>query len=103
MCAFAALQLASAGISAIADGLFEQRSAAGTGTHIEAVTQPACRPVHSLDCALCRYISLSACKPPAPAAFNALDAARATVGSQSFEHVLAPAANLPHGRAPPTI
>ena len=56
----ALLQLAAPCLSAIADGILSREASAVPFTHIEASTRPSCPAVHSPDCGVCRYLSLSA-------------------------------------------
>src|SRR5688572_33060991 len=97
----AALQLASPGFSAIADGRLARESASGPATHVEATTTASCPVVHSPDCAVCRYLSTSACEAPnaVPETLLAADIADPAAVGRSTRG--SPHAH-PHGRAPPS-
>ena len=97
---WAALQFASPGASAIADGMLAAANAAGPTTHVEATTSATCPVVHSPDCGVCRYVS-------GPATLNRVTAFGVQLSAESREpraessvHSVTLAA-LPHGRAPP--
>jgi len=98
---WALVQLASPGLSAVADGRLSLESAAQPATHIEATTSSTCPVVHSPDCGMCRYLS-GAFAPQAAqviAFFQTCDAispiARVTDASDVAQA-------LPRGRSPPT-
>ncbi|MGH7677348.1 MAG: hypothetical protein ACRENU_02700 [Gemmatimonadaceae bacterium] len=97
---WAALQFASPGASAIADGMLAAANAAGPTTHVEATTTASCPVVHSPDCGVCRYLSGPA-DMNGPSAFDARPSAEARAPrAEGSLHSIALAA-LPHGRAPP--
>lgn len=99
---WAALQLASPGVSAIADGKLAAENASGPATHVEATTTSACPVVHSPDCGVCRYLSGAACLEQHSALGFRIVASTAeptvTAGPR-----IGNALALPHGRAPPVI
>jgi hypothetical protein len=98
----ATLQIASPGVSAIADGRLALENASRPTTHVEATTTAACPVVHSPDCGVCRFLSSPVGSAPA-----------ATFSLESFSAVPAPVADvgrprcvsvdLPDGRAPPAL
>jgi hypothetical protein len=98
----ATVQLASPGLSAVADGALARANASQPQTHVESTTTANCPVVHPPDCAICRYLS-SAASPPslAPVAFEYCAESR----EPRAESLLRPsgAVTLPHGRAPPAI
>ena len=99
---WAALQLASPAVSAIADGRLAAQNASGPATHVEATTTASCPVVHSPDCAVCRYLSASPLGARLSAFVPLLSAdSREPMAESREQHSAALA--LPHGRAPPTI
>jgi hypothetical protein len=98
----AALQLASPGFSAIAHGRLARESASGPATHVEATTTANCPVVHSPDCAVCRYLSTSACGTPEPSLVPRREAETARPDDYRRSTWGGPHA-LPHGRAPPAV
>jgi hypothetical protein len=100
---WASLQLAAPGLSSIADGQLSVNDAFRNTTHIEATTSDSCPVVHSLDCALCQFLSTSGANDAAsPSLQWQLGAARARVLTVSADPGCGVIA-LPHGRAPPTV
>src|SRR5687768_16137798 len=99
---WAALQLASPRISSIADGRMAAQNASGPTTHVESTTTSSCPVVHSPDCAVCRYLSGSACAQQLSALGFPLSVGGRGPRAESREQHR-PALTLPHGRAPPTI
>jgi hypothetical protein len=98
-----ALQLAAPGVSAVADGMLSRDESQAPATHIEATTRSTCQVVHSPDCGLCRYLSLSAapsrCAAPLPwqgAAHDRVDPASTGTSSQRT-------LTISLGRAPPSV
>jgi hypothetical protein len=95
---WATLQLASPGISAIADGRLSSESQ--PVAHIEATSSASCPVVHAPDCGVCRYLSNAAVKD-APAAFFGCDERARGNPSTQNAGVRGVALALPRGRAPP--
>ena len=98
----ALLQLTSPGLVAVADG-FVQRAAMGApSTHIEATSSAACPAVHSPDCAMCRFVSMSSQAGAPPTAHlvpqNGCHAVIALRASGTSRDLL-----TPFGRAPPSF
>lgn len=54
---FAALQLASSGAAAVADGILASGSANAPGVHVEGEGDSHCPAMHSPDCGLCRHLA----------------------------------------------
>ena len=52
----AALQFALPGVASIADGAIA-RSTRNEVSHVEDVAQKSCKPPHSADCVVCRFLS----------------------------------------------
>ena len=100
---WATLQLAAPGMSAIADGRLARESAGGPVTHVEATTSASCPVVHSLDCALCRYLSISSSNDSAPPLLDSVAGSQCGMVAEASIVGLSSAIALPHGRAPPTI
>src|SRR5687768_10378370 len=61
---WATLQLASPGLTAIADGNSASLSFADAASHVEATGSESCPLPHSPDCAVCRYLSSGAAASP---------------------------------------
>ena len=99
---WAALQLASPAVSAIADGKLASQNASGPATHVEATTTASCPVVHSPDCGVCRYLSASALGSRLSAFAPLLSGQSRELRAESREQHSAALA-LPHGRAPPAI
>jgi hypothetical protein len=99
---WAAVQLASPGFSAIADGKQSSDSASAPQTHIEATTSESCPVVHSPDCALCRYLTHQAGAASFGTEWRLLGTERQELGVDCIAERSAAVA-LPHGRAPPAI
>lgn len=98
----ATLQIASPGISAIADGRLALENASRPTTHIEATTTAACPVVHSPDCGVCRFLSSPVGAAPAPTfSLESFCAAPVPVASIARPHLVSVA--LPDGRAPPAL
>ena len=97
---WAALQFASPGASAIADGMLAASNAAGPTTHVEATTTASCPVVHAPDCGVCRYLSGPAAVNRISAFAIALLTEKRELRTESSVTSVALAA-LPHGRAPP--
>ena len=98
----ATLQVASPGISAIADGRLARENASGPATHVEATTTASCPVVHHPECGMCRYLSTTA----APSRSGALGfALSAEIGEPKAESRISSCSTvtLQHGRAPPTL
>jgi hypothetical protein len=100
---WASLQLAAPGLSSIADGRLSINDEFRNTTHIEATTSDSCPVVHSLDCALCQFLSTSGANDASTPSFQwQLVAIRERVSTVSADPGCAAIA-LPHGRAPPTV
>lgn len=99
---WATLQLASPGVSAIADGYAAREGAGQAATHVEATSTERCPIVHSPDCAVCRYLSNSGSEPPMTPSF-ASSSERAADPAICDSFALSAAAALPQSRAPPAI
>ena len=100
---WASLQLAAPGLSSIADGQLSVNDAFRNTTHIEATTSDSCPVVHSLDCALCQFLSTSGANDAATPSFRwQLGATRARISTASVDPTCGAIA-LPHGRAPPSV
>lgn len=97
---WAALQLASPGASAIADGALARENASAPAMHVEATTTAACPVVHSPDCGVCRYLSTSA-NPQPPQAFSLSSVAERRDARTDIPQAGCASVALPHGRAPP--
>lgn len=98
----ATLQVASPGISAVADGQLARDSASRPATHVEATTTAACPVVHHPDCGVCRYLSQFATVARQGAADLQLTAC--TVEPQAASrttHAVTTACR--YGRAPPAV
>lgn len=100
---WATLQLASPGLSAIADGLLARASASGPSIHVEATSGASCPVVHSPDCAVCRYLSVSASSDTAAPAFGWAETSQCGVVPDATTAARSAAFALPHGRGPPTV
>jgi hypothetical protein len=100
---WASLQLAVPGLSSIADGQLSINDEFRNTTHIEATTSDSCPVVHSLDCALCQFLStFGANDAAAPSLRWQLGARRAHIPTVSADPC-GGAGALPHERAPPTV
>jgi hypothetical protein len=98
----ATLQIASPGVSAIADGRLSLENASGPATHIESKTTASCPVVHHPDCGVCRYLSA----PSAPAKQAAFGSRLSALGVVPRAEMRAPRTACraaPNGRAPPTV
>ena len=98
----AVVQLSAPSLVAAADGLVQHAAAGVESTHVEAHTSATCPAVHSPDCAMCRYVSLSAhTSAPTLAPIVVNDAGQqgraACVGQGHAVH------DTPRGRSPPVI
>jgi hypothetical protein len=98
----ATVQLASPGLSAIADGLLARQNASQPLTHVESTTTATCPVVHPPDCAMCRYLSSAASLPSLTALALEFCAERQQPRAESLLRHGSPV-TLPHGRAPPAI
>lgn len=99
---WAALQLASPGASAIADGRLAAANASGPTTHVEATTSASCPVVHSPDCGVCRYLSgPAATQQPSP--LVSLLSTADQLPNTETRVCVSVVAVLPHGRAPPAL
>ena len=97
----AALQFALPGVASVADGMVA-RSTTNQAAHVEDVTQKSCKPPHSADCLVCRFLSTTIGQT-APAAALVIPA---TVVSMPPAVVAAAAAADLYGfnsRAPPPL
>jgi hypothetical protein len=99
---WATLQLASAGVASVADGMLAAASSSAPSTHVEAKTGAGCHAVHSPDCAVCRYLSHAAAQPSSSSANYELGVPGGKP-SADYREAITVALALPHGRAPPTI
>jgi len=99
---WATLQLASHGVSAIADGKFASENASQGVAHVESTTTASCPVVHSPDCAVCRFLSGSASENVAS---TVVVPRLVQVGMRDRGNWLprTAARALPNGRAPPAI
>ncbi|HEY8176075.1 MAG TPA: hypothetical protein VIF32_10300 [Gemmatimonadaceae bacterium] len=96
-----ALQLAAPGVSAIADGMLSRDESQAPATHIEATTRSTCQVVHSPDCGLCRYLSLSAASSRCAQPVTWQGAARDRVDPASTDTASIGTQTVSLGRAPP--
>ena len=100
--AWASLQLAAPALTSIADGRLASDSA-GAKNHIEASSTERCPQVHSPDCGLCRYVTMSTVDDAAAPALNwATDVAVALPRTDS-QHASSATVALPFSRAPPAL
>lgn len=98
---WAVLQLASPGMSAVADGLATE-AGANPAAHVEATTGKGCPVVHSPDCGMCRYLSQGARLQPVARIVLPQRASIAEPQVARFRPRHA-ATILPDGRAPPVL
>jgi hypothetical protein len=99
---WAALQLASPGVSAIADGIAAGQSASASLSHVESTTTSSCPEIHAVDCAVCRYLSNAAAAVPGSSGWLELSVILPRVALERASRVAA-ARSFPRGRAPPTL
>lgn len=99
---WAALQVASPGLSAIADGNLARGSASGPSTHVESQTTANCPVVHQPDCGLCRYLN-GAASTTTPAQLGFFYAPDVSVPTTESCAARRNGVVLPQGRAPPAI
>jgi hypothetical protein len=99
----ATLQLAAPGLSAIADGILSREAASTSTTHIEATTRANCPFVHSPDCGVCRYLSLSVAPGRGAISLWWARAAHDGVAPECTDIAKHSTLTLSLGRAPPTV
>ena len=99
----ASLQLAMPGLSAIADGALARESAANPATHVEASTRASCPVVHSPDCAVCRYLSVSAFSSSGHATVAWAGTSQCRVIPALATRAAKTDTVFPPGRAPPVL
>ncbi|MEX2179375.1 MAG: hypothetical protein WD801_11730 [Gemmatimonadaceae bacterium] len=98
---WAALQLASPGLSALADGQLSAQELSPRA-HVEATSSATCPVVHSPDCGMCRYLSQGAhIRAVAPLVAHAADACTGLLVERNI--ACNPATALPRDRAPPLV
>lgn len=98
---WASLQLAAPALSSIADGQLSRDNASKPLTHIEATSSDSCPVMHSPDCGLCRYLSISGANDASAPRFDWRQSAANALAGTASDTAGSIAIALPHGRAPP--
>lgn len=101
--AWASLQLGAPALSSIADGRLERNGASRPTTHVEATTGESCPVVHSPDCGVCRYLSISGASDSTAPSFDWRQSSSNALAGTAFDEAGSIAIALPRGRAPPTV
>lgn len=98
---FAAIQFAVPAVVSVADGAIA-RGGRNAGSHVEDVGGKQCRPPHTEDCLLCRFLTAThSAAPAAPA--PAIEQTIASIPTTRIAHTAVADRYGFNSRAPPTL